>query len=156
FWHPVLVLPDGKATVSFAVADEITRYRVLVAGHSLDGRLGALTHTFEVRKPFSVEVKLPREVTASDVMNLPVMLANDTDEPRDVNLQVRPKNLAGATDFRTQLRPTERGRKLFQFKPTILEGVAELTVDGKTEPFAPDTVRRSVAVVPEGFPFVGS
>jgi hypothetical protein len=39
FWHPVLVLPDGTAEISFDLTDTVTTYRVIVAGHTIDGRL---------------------------------------------------------------------------------------------------------------------
>src|SRR5262249_34451676 len=56
YWHPALVLnEDGKASISFQVSDAVTRYRVLAAGHTLDGRLGSHKHEIEARKPFSVE-----------------------------------------------------------------------------------------------------
>jgi hypothetical protein len=43
FWHPVLVLPDGMAEISFDLSDSVTTYRVIVAGHTLDGRLAEET-----------------------------------------------------------------------------------------------------------------
>ncbi|HEY1378997.1 MAG TPA: alpha-2-macroglobulin family protein, partial [Gemmataceae bacterium] len=78
FWHPVLVLPKDGAKVSFDLSDDVTRYQVLVAAHTLDGRLGALTTEIEARKPFSLEPKLPVEITAGDRIDIPVTLANDT------------------------------------------------------------------------------
>ncbi len=51
-WQPVLVLPqDGRITLQFDLSDESNAYRVLVAGHTLDGRIGATTGVVEVRKP---------------------------------------------------------------------------------------------------------
>ena len=38
-WHPVLVLPNGKGEVEFALSDNVTTYEVLAYGHTLDGRL---------------------------------------------------------------------------------------------------------------------
>jgi uncharacterized protein YfaS (alpha-2-macroglobulin family) len=43
FWHPVLVLPDGMAEISFDLSDSVTTYRVIVAGHTIDGRLAEET-----------------------------------------------------------------------------------------------------------------
>jgi hypothetical protein len=39
FWHPVLVLPDGTAEIDFDLTDSVTTYQIIVAGHTLDGRL---------------------------------------------------------------------------------------------------------------------
>ena len=41
---------DGRATLDFHVSDAVNAYRVLVAGHTLDGRLGATTGLLEVQK----------------------------------------------------------------------------------------------------------
>jgi alpha-2-macroglobulin-like protein len=52
FWHPVLVLPDsGRAKVEFQLSDDVARYRVLVAGHTTDGRIGAAVQTIEAVSP---------------------------------------------------------------------------------------------------------
>src|SRR6266478_4063286 len=66
YWHPVLVLPDGKAQVAFDLCDSVTSFQVTAIGHTLDGRLGTATTVLESRLPFSVEPQLPIEVTASD------------------------------------------------------------------------------------------
>jgi hypothetical protein len=50
-WQPVLVVPGhGSATVEFALSDAETAYQILVAGHTLDGRIGAVTGRIEARK----------------------------------------------------------------------------------------------------------
>jgi hypothetical protein len=42
-WQPVIVLPsDGKATLTFYLGDVPDGYQVVVAGHTADGRLGAV------------------------------------------------------------------------------------------------------------------
>src|SRR5262249_36606631 len=51
YWHPVVVLPDtGRAQVEFQLSDDIAGYQVLIAGHTIDGRIGAVTKTIEARK----------------------------------------------------------------------------------------------------------
>jgi hypothetical protein len=49
YWNPVLVLPNGKAEVSFDLCDAAATYEVFAVGHTLDGRLGAATCTLESR-----------------------------------------------------------------------------------------------------------
>ena len=42
-WEPVIVLPaDGKATLSFHLGSAPGGYQFVVAGHTADGRLGAV------------------------------------------------------------------------------------------------------------------
>jgi hypothetical protein len=159
FWHPVLVLPKDGAKVSFDLSDEVTRYQVLVAAHTLNGRLGALETQIEARKPFSCEPKLPVEITAGDRIDVPVTLANDTDASRDVTIAAMPKGLTlngGGLEQRLTLAPQQSARRVFSFQPSIPEGTAELRLVGRSAPFGDDAVVRSVPVVPEGFPVVGA
>jgi hypothetical protein len=159
FWHPVLVLPAEGAKVSFDLGDEVTRYQVLVAAHTGDGRLGALETEIEARKPFSLEPKLPAEISAGDRIDVPVTLANDTDASRVVTVTAHPKGLTltqGAAQDRVTLSPQQSARRVFRFRPAIVEGTAELRLTGRCDPFGDDAVVRTVPVVPEGFPVIGA
>ncbi len=48
YWHPVLVLPGGKADVSFDLCDSLGAFEVTAFAHTLDGRLGSATQTLTV------------------------------------------------------------------------------------------------------------
>jgi hypothetical protein len=168
YWHPVLVLPDsGRATVEFQLSDDIARYQILVAGHTVDGRVGAITKTIEARKPFTVDPKLPLEISHTDTIDVPVRVVNDSDDRRVVSFTVNPSNLSveggalktpeGLFKDSIDLETNGKGRKIFRVKPTMLQGQAGLDVIGNSDPAAePDSVRRMVSVVPDGFPGVGS
>ena len=42
-WEPVIVLPEsGKTTLTFHVGNAAGGYQVIIAGHTLDGRIGAV------------------------------------------------------------------------------------------------------------------
>ncbi len=50
-WKPVVVTDAaGKATLPFDLSDAATGYQVLIAGHTTDGRIGAISGTMEVRE----------------------------------------------------------------------------------------------------------
>jgi hypothetical protein len=51
YWHPVLVLPDGTAEISFDLSNSAASYQILVAAHTLDGRLAEATAELTVVKP---------------------------------------------------------------------------------------------------------
>src|SRR2546430_2954119 len=84
YWHPVLVLPDGKGEVSFELCDSVTTFQVTAFAHTLDGRLGAATRKIESRLPFTLSPKLPQEVTASDRLEVPLSISNNAPEARKV------------------------------------------------------------------------
>jgi serine/threonine protein kinase len=159
YWNPTLVLSDGEAFVDFDLSDAITSYQVRALGHTLDGRLGEITTTIQARKPFSVEPKIPVEITTNDLIDLPVTVANDTDTRRAVEVQVKGKNLElvrGQGQEKLEMEPNQRKRLVYRFHPTIVEGETQLFVAGESEPFLADRISRTIQVVPEGFPIRGS
>jgi hypothetical protein len=159
YWNPVLVLPDGHGEVSFDLSDSVTSFEVTAYGHTLDGRLGAATTTLESRLPFTLEPKLPIEVTAGDTIDIPVSIANNTNEARTV--QARLANSTGLSVLSDSASPAQtfapesRGRHVFRVRPNLIEGEASVTFDGESSPFN-DRVTRTFRVVPNGFPFVGA
>jgi hypothetical protein len=51
-WQPVIVLPaDGKAKLQFHLGNAAGGYQVVVAGHTLDGRIGAVRGVIPVSPP---------------------------------------------------------------------------------------------------------
>jgi hypothetical protein len=157
-WQPVLVVKDGKGQVAFDLPDSATRFQVVAWGHTLDGRLGAATMEFASRLPFSLEPKVPTEITYTDKVIIPVTVANDTDQRRNVQVQVSATELklTGKDKLSLAVAPEQRLRQLLTFQPTRAQGQATLTLLGRCEPFGVDAVERSFKIVPEGFPFVGS
>jgi hypothetical protein len=159
YWNPVLLFGEGgKATVTFQLADSITRYQVMVAGNTNDGRLGSAVTQIEARKPFSVEAKLPVEMTSSDRLDLPILITNDTDNQRAVRLNIDPQNLvvpAASRQLELMLNPSQRSRRVVRLQPSASQGLGRLSVAGKSEPFAPDSFVRTVPIVSEGFPIAG-
>jgi hypothetical protein len=168
FWHPVLVLPaDGRTQVEFQLSDDIARYQVLVAGHTLDGRIGAVTKTIEARKPLTVDPKLPTEISSADAVDVPIRVVNDSDERRAIRLKVGPKNLTiegpgertadGIVKDTLELGPNGKGRKIYRVRPTGPAGKVTLAVLGSSDTAdEPDSIVGSMRVVPDGFPVSGS
>jgi hypothetical protein len=158
FWHPVLVLPDsGKHAVEFQLADDIARYDVLVAGHTLDGRIGAVTKVIEARQPFSVDPKLPLEISHTDTIDMPVRVTNDSDEKRTVQLRATYAGLkptAGVIGM-IDLAANGKGRIVQPLKADRLSGQAAvglLAGSGGDR----DNILRAISIVPDGFPGVGT
>ena len=89
-------------------------------------RLGATTILLESRLPFSVEPKLPVEVTASDRIDLPVTVANDTDVQRAVRLQVQGRNLTLLRGRAAQVFGDPDQPHTYTYLPDIGEGLATL------------------------------
>ncbi len=164
YWHPALLLENGKGEVAFDLSDAGTRFQVVVFGHTADGRLGATSSEITSRLPVSIEPKVPIEVTGGDTICVPVAIVNDGKEPATATLTIQPKNLTPVTDPGTPpldkttvtLDGKQRTRQLFAFQPAIPEGLASLRVAADFGPHGKDTVERSFKVMPAGFPIVGA
>jgi hypothetical protein len=156
YWHPALVLPNGKGEISFDLCDSVTTFQVTAFVHTTDGRLGAASRKFDVRLPLTLSPKLPMEVTAGDTLDLPITVGNNTFDRSAVQLAL--KQSAGLTLEKGQatdtldVRAEGTSRRLFRFKPSIRDGLASLQWDAKAGPLANDAVRGVIRVVPEGFP----
>lgn len=157
YWHPVLVCADGKADVKFDLSESLTRYQVLVLGHTGDGRLGATRTEIFTKVPFSVDPKTPIEVTQSDQIQIPVAINNNLPKPASINVAARVKNLeiVGPMDKNMDFAPKQSRRKTFEVRPGIIDGTASIRILGKSSNLV-DAVERTFKIVPDGFPIVGS
>jgi hypothetical protein len=154
-WKPVLVLPDsGTARLDFHLSGLASGYRVLVAGHTLDGRVGATTATLEVRPPLAVEPKVPAEVGLGDALLVPLAVTN-TGPPVEANLSVEATGLAVQSVPDRLSLPTNGGTRAVVRAAANAVGVASLAATVST-PAGRDAVRRTLTVVPDGFPVEGS
>ncbi|GIW82815.1 MAG: hypothetical protein KatS3mg105_4622 [Gemmatales bacterium] len=159
YWHPALVMPDGKVEVAFDLSDSVTTFQVLVAGHTTDGRLGAATTAIESRLPLSVEPKTPIEVTATDKIDIPVLLTNNTEQPVTVNLSVHADKLnllGGRLQRSITLAAEQRQRWTYRFQPAVVEGNATLRLEARSQKVPGDLIERAFRIVPDGFPVVGA
>jgi hypothetical protein len=166
-WFPALVLPGGEVEVGFDLSDAVTRYQVTVFSHSLDGRLGANRYELAARLPFSIDPKVPFEISNTDKVVVPVAVRNDSENEGRVELSAKftglktqdPQTrdvLVGAKDRLTNVTGMNRG--LFTCEPALVAGDAQVRVKGtlNVQPFGSDTVERSFKIVPDGFPMRGS
>jgi uncharacterized membrane protein YgcG len=156
-WQPVLVTnADGKATTSFTLSDAVAPYRVLIAGHSLDGRIGSVSGVIEVRKPFSIDPKLPQEIGSADKLDVPLVGLNGTDEKRtaEVTVAATGMKVLGGDKVQLPLNGLAGGRKLVRLVPDKLDGELSVQVDGKAGSDS-DSITRKLTVVADGFPAGG-
>ncbi len=102
---------------------------------------------------------MPLEVTASDQIDIPLAVSNNTSERRTVDVTLKGyeglRLIRGAEREPLAIPAGTPLRKLYRLQPRIKEGEAILHFEGKADAFA-DAVRQTFRVVPEGFPMLGS
>src|SRR5206468_2694269 len=96
-------------------------------------------YNIDSRLPFTLQPKLPIEVTASDKIDVPLSLANNSGEKRKITVCL--KDLTGLALIKGEknedlLVPSgEPMRRLYRFQPLLKEGEAVLTFEGKADGF---------------------
>jgi hypothetical protein len=146
---------DGVATVSFNLSDSVTAFRVLADAFGQDGALGSSISHVESVKPFSIEPKIPLQVTSGDLIQLPIGIINGMNR----NLVASEISAKGAGIKFTMLgadgsvlRAKERTRRFAQLDVAReFAGTVNLTFDGKAGLYH-DSVSRTLDVQPLGFP----
>jgi alpha-2-macroglobulin-like protein len=150
----------GLATVSFNLSDPVTSFRVLADAFAQDGTLGSTTAHVESVKPFSIEPKIPLQVTSGDVIELPIGIINGlSQELRHPELTVKGPagiNVTMLGDNPAVLHPKERTRRFARLEVgPEFAGPASLTFDANAGPYR-DSVSRTLDVQPLGFPHAAS
>ncbi len=69
---------SGKADFTFTTNDLISSFRIIAEGISDDGLVGRGEKLFFTQLPFSISAKIPGTLTGGDIMQLPVVLKNNT------------------------------------------------------------------------------
>lgn len=156
YWNPsVQTDASGNATIELATSDAVTAYRVTAEGFGANGTPGAGQLAIQNKLPLVIDTKLPVEVTAGDTIQLPITLANETDEAIDANLIAK-----FGTAFKLVKTPATAGLKIAaQSKQTILfplqvqaTGTATVELEAATRGLS-DKLSKTIRVVPRGFPF---
>lgn len=158
YWNAMLVTDEqGKAEVKFHVSDSLTTWRVAVEGHTHDGRLATGEGSFVSQLPFSLQPKLPVELTDGDRLDLPLAVYNTTDNDLPVTLNLtlgEGLTLQAGSNAAAQLTIGADGTAR-QVWPVIVRatkpGTASVTLAGQAGSLT-DKLTHSFAVVPRGYP----
>lgn len=88
------VVPDaqGRARITFALPDNLTRYRVMALAVAGDKQFGSGESTITARLPLMVRPSPPRFLNQGDAFELPIVLHNQTDKPLTVDVAARASN----------------------------------------------------------------
>jgi hypothetical protein len=155
YWNAAVktAVDTGQASVTFALNDAVSTFRVAADVFSADGALGSSASTvIESVQPFYVEPKLPLEVTAGDVIRLPIALVNGTAEDLSVTLTAtaaKAMRLSAIEPF--TLKANARERRILEINTGAFVGACDFVLDAHAGNYA-DRVTRRLVVKPAGFP----
>ena len=155
-WKPFIITVDGKAEAVFDLSDSVTSFTATAFANTLDGRLGSAKIVLESRLPLVLQPKIPLEISAGDEVIIPLAITSNSSEKRTASINLERfegfKLLQGQENLTLDLQPNQTVRKLYKFKPEIVDGDIALGFNGKVQGFAQDAIRQTIKVSSSGFP----
>jgi A-macroglobulin TED domain/Alpha-2-macroglobulin family/Carboxypeptidase regulatory-like domain/MG2 domain/A-macroglobulin receptor binding domain len=90
-WQPELITDSsGKAQLNFAMADNITTWKMSVIGSTTSGQLGIAEKELRTFQPFFVDHEPPKVLTQGDQIELPIVLRNYLNKSQQVDVKLSP------------------------------------------------------------------
>lgn len=88
-WNPEVVTDaNGKASVKFKLADNITTWKIYAIASDLYGKIGIAEKEIKAFQPFFVDLLPPRILTQGDEIFLPVQVRNYTESKQKVDVEM--------------------------------------------------------------------
>jgi len=107
-WQPMLTThPDGTATASFTLPDNLTTWRATAVGHTADSLFGTGRQKFIARLELMARLAPPRFLTVGDELKIPGIVTSMTDAPQQAKgrFETMGLTLLGDTDFSGNVPP---------------------------------------------------
>ncbi len=155
YWNPqIKVNRSGRAVLEFYNTDEISSFRAIAEGISVDGQVGRGEKLFYTQLPFSMKARVPVEVASGDDLVVPVVLKNNTTSPLSGSLHVMPPNgleqLASTSSVITiPAGMAQTVHLAYKVKHQPGEGVFNIAFAGAGHT---DAFEQKLKIVPAGFP----
>ncbi len=158
YWNgSVLTSNNGKGEIRFFLSDEIASFRIVAEGIGANGKAGKADQVIFSQQPLTLSVKMPVEVSMGDVLQIPLILTNETGQKLKGTLAVNlPASLKSA-------QPRLKEMTLAEGSTQLLIAVEVLNQPGKdTLSFAfkasgiADSFEQEITIAPKGFPMAFS
>jgi hypothetical protein len=152
-WQPsVETDTQGRAQLTFKLADNITTWKMAVIGSTEDGRIGTAEKEIKAFQPFFVELDPPRVLTEGDEISQPVVVRNYLERAQQVDLEMKPENwfsLLGPARKRSDVAAGDAARTTFDFRAiaSVRDGKQRITATGAD---ANDAIEKPITVHPDG------
>jgi hypothetical protein len=152
-WQPLIETgADGRAQISFKLADNITTWKIEAIGSTEEGDIGTASAEIRAFQPFFIDHNPPRILTQGDEIDLPVTVRNYLEQLQAVALSIKPESwfqlLAGdRRDLRVGAGAFENAVFPFRATAAVTDGKQRLTA---ISPAAGDAIEKPVSVHPDG------
>jgi TonB-dependent SusC/RagA subfamily outer membrane receptor len=159
FWEPLVETnAKGEATVSFKNSDEVSSFKIIAEGISVNGEPGRAEASYHTSLPVYVAAKMPEFVCFADTVVIPLMLTNNTknEVTGKLNLEVG-QELTLINNIPENIILKAEEKKVFPLKYFVESkaGKSSIQIQFVNNAFS-DEVKREFEVVPVGFPVLKS
>jgi uncharacterized protein YfaS (alpha-2-macroglobulin family) len=90
YWQPTIRTDArGQATVRIRLPDNITEWRLTAIAHTADTKIGYARAKVKAAKDLMARLRLPMWLVEGDRTEINAILSNDTDQPREVEVELR-------------------------------------------------------------------
>jgi len=159
YWNPTLEIDkSGKKVIEFYANDDITSFRCIAEGASVNGQLGRCEKTIYTQLPFSMSVKVPTEVVQQDLVEIPLTLKNNTQKNLVGILNVKPPiGFVASGTIPTEVTIAPSSAKTIYLKYTVASwlGMDSLRISFNAAGTS-DAFMQPIKTVAKGFPVLAS
>ena len=157
YWNPVVQTDrNGKATVEFYNSDATTTFRAIAEGIGYNGKLGCADTTYSTISDLNIDVKIPPYLTVGDVVQLPLVVKNNSKKPlrAAVNLQLPDGIKAGTFEHNIVVYPDSSKLMLLPITAEkVTNGKIQFNVVSDTDK---ETLILPITVQQKGFPVIAT
>ncbi len=152
-WSPELVTDkDGKATLSFKMADNITTWKLYTIASTRQGKIGVVEREVTVFQPFFVDLDPPKFLTDGDEIFLPTQVRNYTADKQKVDVTMAKSDwftFLGADRQNIEVASNGATNAVFGFKANavVKDGKQRVTAIAAKDS---DAIEKPVTVRPNG------
>jgi len=155
YWNPqVITGNDGKAELTFDMADSITTWRMTAMASSAKGLLGSATKGLKVFQDFFVDIDLPVSLTQNDQVSIPIAVYNYLPETQKVRIDLTEEpwfKLDGPATQTLTIKANDVTAVHFTITAKQI-GWHKLTVKAHGTKLS-DAIQREIEIVPDGKEF---
>lgn len=149
---PDLVTTQGKANLDLKLSDNITTWTIQTVGNTKDGEIGYnVLNNIKVFKEFFVDFELPKNLTQTDNVSIPVTVYNYTENEIETVLKVQEADWFSVTDKTVNVKIPAKASKMVYIPISILKtGNNKFRVEATSNELT-DIIEKECEVSPKGY-----
>lgn len=156
YWNPTIETGmDGEATITFQMPDNLTSWKAMARGFTIDTSVGQGGYTVIANRPVMMRLSTPRQMVVGDELSIISSINNRTDISRSFTTLISPEGLAlsGPNQQPITVGSNAEGHVEWMLRADKLPDSGSASILGTTEPVGEKNADLSDALK-VGFPII--